>query len=106
LDSKLRVVSEDNMILSYDSDANVKQNLLILDKMIDIYFKLTKSHKNIAIISDNDWNRIKNEYISNLKNGIKYEIQSEPEIVFEEINNNDIINNSAIDLFGDIVEIE
>ena len=106
LDSKLRVVSNDNMIISYDSDANVKQNLLVLDKMIDVYNKITNSHKNIAIISDDEWSSIKNEYISNIKNGVSYEIQEEPEVIFEESTKNDIIGNSAIDLFGDIVEIE
>ena len=40
------------------------------------------------------------------KNGVSYKIQDEPELVFEELTKNDIIGNSAIDLFGDIVEIE
>ena len=30
----------------------------------------------------------------------------EPKVILEEIKNNDIITNSAVDLFGDIVEIE
>ena len=106
LDSKLRVVSNDNMIISYDSDANVKQNLLVLDKMIDVYNKITNSNKEIAMISDDEWSSIKNEYISNIKNGVSYEIQEEPEVIFEESTKNDIIGNSAIDLFGDIVEFE
>ena len=106
LDAKLRVVSPTNIILSYDSDASVKQNLLTLDKMIDVYNKITGSDKNIAIISDADWESIKQEYISNIKNGVSYKIQDEPELIFEELTKNDIIGNSAIDLFGDIVEIE
>ncbi len=106
LDAKLRVVSPNNMILSYDSDASVKQNLLTLDKMIEVYNKITGSDKNIAIISDSDWESIKKEYILNIKNGISYEIKDEPKLVFEELSKNDIIGNSAIDLFGDIVEIE
>ena len=106
LDAKLRVVSPNNIILSYDSDASVKQNLLTLDKMIEVYNKITGSDKNIAIISDSDWESIKKEYILNIKNGISYEIKDEPKLVFEELSKNDIIGNSAIDLFGDIVEIE
>ena len=80
--------------------------MLTLDKMIDVYNKITGSDKNIAIISDADWESIKHEYISNIKNGVSYKIQDEPELVFEELTKNDIIGNSAIDLFGDIVEIE
>ena len=106
LDSNLRVVSADSMILSYDSTAIVKQNLSILDKMMEVYSKITGSSKKIAIISDDEWNSLKNEYISNLKNGIKYNFIPEPEVIFEESDKDDIIASSAIDLFGDIVEIE
>lgn len=106
LDSNLRVVSADCMILSYDSTAIVKQNLSILDKMMEVYSKITGSSKKIAIISDDEWNTVKNEYISNLKNGIKYNFIPEPEVIFEESDKDDIIASSAIDLFGDIVEIE
>ena len=106
LDSNLRVVSADSIILSYDSTAIVKQNLSILDKMMEVYSKITGSSKKIAIISDDEWNTVKNEYISNLKNGIKYNFIPEPEVIFEESDKDDIIASSAIDLFGDIVEIE
>ena len=71
-----------------------------------IYNKITKSNKSIAIISDEKWENVKNEYISNLKNNIKYEVVEEPEVIFEDLKNNDIITNSAVDLFGDIVEVE
>jgi tRNA-binding EMAP/Myf-like protein len=106
LDSKIRAVSSENMILSYEFDSNVKQNLLIIDKMMDVYSKITKSNKNIAIISDEKWEKVKNEYISNLKNNIKYEIINEPEVIFEDLKKDGIISNSAVDLFGDIVEVE
>lgn len=107
LDSHLCVVSPNNLIISYDSDAAVEQNLVNLIKLNEVYNKITDSNKNIAIISDSKWNNIKNEYITNLKNGIKYEIKEEPDFIIEEKNNNDIISNSAVSLFGeDIVEVE
>ena len=106
LDSKIRAVSEDSMILSYEYDSTVKQNLLYLDKMSEVYYKITNSLKKIAIVSDDEWNKIKNEYILNLKNGKKYELIKEPDVVLEENKNNDIISNSAVELFGDIVEID
>ena len=106
LDSKLRAVSEDNMIISFDYDSNVKQNLAILDKLMDVYEKITKSDRKIAIVTDEEWEKLKKEYIENLKNGVKYEVQKEPEPVLEEIKKNDIISNSAVELFGDIVEVE
>ena len=106
LDSKLRAVSEENMIISFDYDSNVKQNLAILDKMMEVYEKITKSNKKIAIVTNDEWEKLKNEYIENLKNGVKYEVQKEPDPVLEEIKKNDIISNSAVELFGDIVEVE
>ena len=106
LDSKIRAVSPENIILSYEYDSNVKQNLLILDKIIEVYNKITNSNKNIAIISDEKWEVVKNEYISNLKNKVKYEVVDEPEVIFEDLKKDGIITNSAVDLFGDIVEVE
>ena len=101
------IVSEDNIVISFQYDSNVKQNLAILDKITDVYHKITNSNKNFAIISDSKWVELKLEYISNLKNHVSYTILEEPEVLFEENKNNDIINNRAIELFGnDIVEID
>ena len=106
LDSKVRVVSDENIIISFQYDSNVKQNLNLLDKFHDVYLKITNSSKNFAIISDLEWDNLRLQYINNLKNNIPYTIKKEPEVLFEETENNDIINNRAIDLFGDIVEID
>ena len=68
---------------------------------------MNNSHFKIAIISDDDWDILKNQYITNLKNNISYNLMEEPELVFEESNKNDIISSSAVELFGsDIVEVE
>ena len=76
-----------------------------LVKINEVYNKITNSNKNIAFVSDDQWNKLKNEYISKLKQGIHYDVIPEPDLLFEEIKNNDIISNSAISLFGeDIVE--
>ena len=106
LDSKLRAVSDKSMIISYELDSNVLQNLQVIEKIISVYNKITESDKEIAIISDSEWDKVKNEYIKNLKDGVKYEVKDEPEPIFEEIESNDIISNSAMKLFGDIVEVE
>ena len=106
LDSNLRAVSDNNIIISFEYDSNVLQNLQIIDKIIDVYNKITDSNKEIAIISDKEWDKVKSEYIKKLKDGVKYEVKEEPEPIFEEIENNDIISSSAVKLFGDIVEVE
>ena len=79
---------------------------LIIDKITDVYNKITNSNKEIAIISDKEWDKVKNDYIKNLKDGVKYEVKDEPEPIYEEIENDGIISNSAVQLFGDIVVVE
>lgn len=106
LDAKLRVVSDDCLVLSYDYDSNARQNLNNLEKITDVYNKITNSNKNIAIITDEYWEKVKNEYILNIKNNVKYDVVEEPKPLFEELKNNDIITSSAVELFGDIVEVE
>ena len=107
LDAKLRAASINSIIISYDYDSVVKQNLLELEKFTSIYNKLTNSNKKIAIITDEEWEIVKNNYIKALKDGHQYTIIDEPEImVFKRPDENVIITNSAVELFGDIVEIE
>ena len=107
LDAKIRAASIDSIIISYDYDSVVKQNLLDLEKFTSVYNKLTNSNKKLAIITDEEWEIEKNNYIKSIKDGHHYIIVEEPELkVFEGPEENDIITNSAIELFGDIVEIE
>lgn len=107
LDSNLRACGKNNFIISYKSNAIVEQNILDIKILNDIYNKITSSNKTFAIVTDDKWEILKKEYINHLNNNIKYEIIDEPELLFEERKNNDIISSSAVDLFGeDIVEIE
>lgn len=107
LDGKVRAASEDSIILSYYYDSIVKQNLLELDKITDVFNRLTNLNKKIAIITDDDWEKEKSKYIQTIKNGQQYTVIEEPEMkVFEGLKENDIISNSAMELFGDIVEME
>lgn len=105
LDANVRAVGENDMIISFDYDSVVNNNLKNIILLTDVYRNITGSKKNIAIISDARWEEIKKQYIDNKKNNIKYSHINEPEEVFEEIKNDDIISSSAINLFGDIVEV-
>jgi len=104
LDSEVCAVGETDMIICYDSDALVKENLINIIALNDVYNKITNSNKNIAIVSKDRWNSLIEDYKVNKNN---YNYIKEPEYVFEENDKNDIITNSAISLFGeDIVEVE
>ena len=106
LDGKIRAVSMDNIIFSYEYESTVKSNLVDLEKISYIYNKITNSNKKLAFISDSRWESERLKYISSLKGGIQYQVIEEPKECLEEINNNDIITSSAVKLFGDIVEID
>ena len=106
LNSKFRVASEDIIVLSYEYESIVQQNLLHLEQMEEVYLNITHSSKKFAIISDLEWDKLKKEYIQHLKEGNHYEVLAEPEKVFKKEETNDIISNDASMLFGDIVEID
>ena len=106
LNSKFRVASDDIIVLSYEYDSIVQQNLEHLEQMEEVYNKLTGSSKKFAIITDNQWNELKSEYISHLRNGEHYEIKEEPEKQFKKEESNDIISNDVASIFGDIVEFD
>ena len=54
-----------------------------------------------------DWETEKKNYISVIKSGGSYKIIEEPkEELLDESENSDIISNDAINLFGDIIEID
>lgn len=106
LDGKIRAASEEGIIISYEYDSVVKQNLEILDKINDVYNKLTNSNKKLCIISDFDWELERKKYISAIKNGEHYTVIVEPDKLFEESKKDDIIQSEAVKLFGDIVEFE
>ncbi len=105
LDAKIRAASEESIIISYEYDSIVKQNLIDLEKITYVYNKITNSNKNLAIITDNEWESEKSRYIKCIKEGNQYQAIEEPQEIYEEIVKNDIIINSAVELFGDIVEI-
>ena len=107
LDSTVRVAGNDIFVISYDSDALVKNNLNNLLKLENTYNSINNSNSKIAIISDDEWEILKNQYIENIKNNNTYNLVNEPELIFEVSDKNDIISSSAVELFGsDIVEVE
>ena len=106
LNSKFRVASNDIIVLSYEYESIVQQNLLHLEQMEEVYSDITHSSKKFAIISDLEWDKLKKEYIQHLKDGNHYEVLEEPEKVFKKDETDDIISNDASMLFGDIVEID
>ena len=109
LNGTLCASSKSIIILSYEYESVVEQNLENIELFTNIYNELTNSTKKIAIITNDEWNIEKNKYIEFTKQGNKYKIIEEPiiDIKVENLEDEDTIkNSSAIQLFGDIVEIK
>lgn len=108
LDGKIRAASKDYIIISYEYESVVKDNVDKLDDFSNILNKITGLDKKIVIITDQYWEKVKNEYITNMKKGIKYMLQSEDDVSSTEMEKNDLNdnNNSILSAFSDIVEME
>ncbi len=104
LDGKIRASSADSIIISFEYDSVVKKNLEIIDKITAVFNDITNSNKSLAFISDDVWNVEKNKYISAIKSGKTYTVMEEPKELFDDLENDDIIQSEAVKLFGDLVE--
>ena len=109
LDGTLCVVSPECSVFCFDHNSIVDQNLLDLDEITSIYQKTLSSDKKLCFISKNEWDKISKDFAVKFKSGTVdefYSIAEEPEPIFEELENDDIISSSAMNLFDNsIVEI-
>ena len=107
MDATIRAASERNVILSYEYDSSVKENLKNIDKLQSVYNQVTGLDVSLAFITDENWEKMKEEYIKNKKNGILYEYQEEPKLEEDNKSESDDVNSeSIVEMFGDIVEYE
>ena len=112
IDGNLRVAGDKDIIISLKY-ASILQNADLNIKKIEELFKLVSgNYYKIAFILDEDWDKIKQKYITDKNNGIKYEYKEETEEEIIEIKPkkkekaSEIVND-AISIFGsDIVEIK
>ena len=97
------VVGTENMIFTTTSDGlinNIYANISQVEDFIDnIYHSMR-----IVIISQKEFDSVKEKYINDMKNNIVYQIQEEHGKLVSENNN---LINQALDVFGsDLVDIE
>ena len=112
LDGTVRASSINSVILSYDYESMVEKMANHLNNLINFYNKISNNNKTISLITNEEWNNLKNEYMSLRKSGKQFAYQEEPNL---NISNNDVKISSEEDadyikedkkIFGDIVKIE
>lgn len=107
LNGTLRASSENGMIISYEYQSVVDQNLNNLESIMEVYSKITTTDKKIVFITDEEWENEKKRYIEFTKSGNKYKIEEEPVVEAKTIVDTQEVQESKSNFadFGDIVEI-
>ena len=97
--SNPEVVSDRNVLFTFKNSFEV----VLFDKNIEdvqkFLKKLYKTNYVVTAVSEEDWNKIKKEYIENTKNGVKYEYIEEKQIN-KKAKNSTALENSLEDIFG------
>ena len=91
--SKKYIILESNTLSIVD---RINSNLEIVEKLFE---KLFNYKVYVVAVDSNKWINIKNKYISDLKNGIKYYVKD----INSNVNNNGIDNSSSINDLIDLV---
>ena len=96
--SKLIVSSELYMIFSYENEKDANLFNINLEKIEKLLNEILDQKYKVIAVTNEEWNKIKKDYIKNIENGIKYKLQSEPEIVKKSNKKNDTFAES---IFGE-----
>ena len=112
-DVEVRVVGENEMIISCDYDSSVERGINLINKIEKILELVYNTKYKVGIVTTSEWEKEKNKYIDSKKNGINYTYQEISDFIKK--NENKMVNNSssssivkdAIDIFGeDLVTIK
>lgn len=115
LDSTLRVAGKHELILSVKYDSVLKNVDNNISDIESVFNSVMNTNYKLAFINDYDWDKLKNEYIKNIQNGIVYSYINEENVdndINVSSNENISFNNNdsdvlATSLFGeDIVELK
>lgn len=106
-DGVVRAVSEGEVIISFNYESMVNRGFNLLKTVQNLFEKVYNKRYDVAFITNDEWNIIKEEFIANKNNGITYEYIPLDSIkdTSEEVSKkeDDSITSQAISLFGDNV---
>lgn len=113
LDGTLRVAGKGDVIISVMDDSFVNNAYENLSKLSSLFAIMSGDSYNLSFITDEEWKKLKNKYVSDIKNGKKYEYIDYKDMKSDIINKDDSQKdysdavNDAKMLFGDeLVEIK
>ena len=109
VDTNIEVAGNGYIVLTGKYDAivdNINRNLRICEDFINMLFK---DNYKIAVITNEEWKTLKNDYVNNIKSGKKYQLREfENSLVDDEILNSEpTVVDKLFDLVGeDIIEFK
>ena len=96
---ELVVASDDHLLFCSDNEGKLNLFLINLEKIEKFMSEILESKYKVAAVTDEEWNKIKKEYIKNIQNGIKYILQEEPKI--KKAKNSKAKNEIVQEIFGE-----
>lgn len=103
-DSVVRVVGEGEIIISFGYESMVNRGVGLLDKIEKLIEKIYNKHYDVALLTNDEWNIEKDQFINNKNNNIKYEyVKIEKKNIESNncVSDNNTITSQAIEMFGE-----
>ncbi len=107
VDGTVRAASEKEVIITFDYDSMVNRGFKLISRLESLFDKIFGEKYRISLITTEEWNNQRKQYIENKNQGIVYEYKEIPsynqDLVEEVTSNDNSITKEAIDLFGENV---
>ncbi len=115
MDGTLRAANKERIILSYEYESMIEKMFPNIEQMNLNFNKITSMNKDVVLITNEQWNKLKSDFIQCKQSGKEFSTLEEKEIFQKEksqlkeesveINENQNSEDETLALFGDIVEI-
>ena len=113
LDGNIRVASDENILISYEYESMVEQALEHQRELEHQFLEILGHTVNLLFVTDETWKKLREEFIQKKNQNIPYVYKDEPQLeesmlidTITDIKKEADAYQTAVEMFGDIVEIE
>lgn len=103
-DGTIRAVGEGEIIISFAYESMVNRGFALLEKVQKLLEKIYNKHYDIALVTNDEWDKEKECFINNKNNNIPYKyvpLEKGEKLERKIVENDDSITSQAIELFGE-----
>ena len=106
IDSELVIASDKNILVTFPYESMAKRANNIVYLIEDVLEKCFNNEYKFFSVSTVEWDKLKKQYIKNIKNGVQYKYAEEIVSYDNILNQDNSIINDSIELFGsDLLQI-